>query len=52
MLFEGALLSEPSSQLSEAQRNSVLNWFKTGLACQLQPKSLVNLRERTPSNDR
>ena len=41
-IFEGALLSEPSSQLSVAQRNSVLNWFKTGLACQLQPKILVN----------
>ena len=42
MVFEGALLSEPSSQLSVAQRNSVLNWFKTGLACQPWLKILVN----------
>ena len=40
--FEGALLSEPCSQLSVAQRNSVLNWFKTGLVCQVGPKNLVN----------
>ena len=31
--FEGALPSEPSSQLSVAHHSSVLNWFKTGLVC-------------------
>ena len=52
MLFEGTLLSEPSSQLSQAQRNSVLNWFKTSLACQLWPKILVNQRARALNNNR
>ena len=36
-VFAGPLLSEPISQLSVAQRNSVLNWFEIGLACLLRP---------------
>ena len=36
-VFEVALISEPSSQLSVAQCNSVPNWFKTILACLLWP---------------
>ena len=47
-VFEGALFSEPSSQLSVAQRNSVLNWFKTGLACLLQ-RIVAELRARACS---